>query len=183
MKAILTSAGFDNNKLVPVFLNLFDRPVESAKALFIPTALNTHDSREYVHVFLEDLYKVGIIDSNIDEYDLDKPFDHEKIKKYDIVFVCPGDPVHLLDKVKEMKFRDVLEIFFSNGGVYIGVSAGSDIVALNLPDNLGYLNATIECHAKEGHENGPLDTSDAPLVKLTDEQAIVINEKVVSVVK
>jgi len=183
MKAILTSAGFDNDRLVPVFLNLFDRPVESAKALFIPTALNTPDAREYVHVFLEDLYKVGIIDSNIDEYDLDKPFDSRRIIDYDVVFTCAGDSQYLLNRVNKVNFGIALESFFNNNGVYIGVSAGSDIMALNLPENLGYLNATIKCHAREGHEIGPLDTSSVPLVKLTDNQAILINGDIIEVVE
>ncbi len=183
MKAILTCAGFDNDNLVPVFLNLLGQPSERVKALFIPTALNTPAAREYIHVFMEDLYKVGIIDENIDLYDLNEPFEEKKIKEYSVIFFCPGDPGFLLKKVNEMKFAEVLKVFNDNGGVYIGVSAGSDIAALNLPENLGYLNATIECHAKEGHITGLLDTDSAPLVKLTDNQAIVINGSRVEVVE
>jgi dipeptidase E len=176
MKAILTSTGFDNDNLVTVFHDLLGKPPVSSKALFIPTALNSPKARKYINVFLEDLYKVGIIDSNIDTYDLDEPIEHDRIQKYDIVFVCPGDPVHLIKKLNEMKFDKALEIFLKNGGVYIGVSAGSDIFALNLPGGLGYLNATIECHAKSGHTNGRLETSGFPAVKLTDNQAIVITD-------
>lgn len=183
MKAILTCAGFDNDNLVGIFHNLLGKPTENAKALFIPTALNTPDAREYVHVFMEDLYKVGIKDENIDSYDLDKTFDMEKIKDYDVVFLCPGDPGYLLNKINEMNFNESLKSFIETNGVYIGVSAGSDIAALNLPDGLGYLNATIECHSKEGHENGVLDTDSSPVVKLTDNQAIVINGGKVEIVE
>lgn len=182
MKALLTCAGFDNDSLVPVFHDLLGRKVDDVKALFIPTALNTPDAREYIHVFKEDLYKIGVADENIDSYDLEEPFDEEKIRDYGIVFICPGDPGHLLRRVNEVKFANALEVFFNNGGVYIGVSAGSDIVALNLPDNLGYLNATIQCHSKEGHPAGILDTESAPFVKLTDNQAIVINKNKVEII-
>lgn len=175
MKAILTCAGFDNDNHVGEFQRLIDKPCEEAKALFIPTALSTPEAREYVNVFIDDLHKVGITDENIDSYDLDVPFDPSAINAYDVVFFCPGDPVHLLSKVNEMSFYNTLKIFLDNGGVYVGVSAGSDIAALNLPGNLGYLNATIECHSNEGSANGPLDTDSTPLVKLTDNQAIIIN--------
>ncbi|MBN2557580.1 MAG: Type 1 glutamine amidotransferase-like domain-containing protein [Clostridia bacterium] len=183
MKAFLTCAGFDNDNLVTIFEDLLGRGTSGLKALFIPTALDTPKAREYVPVFLEDLYKIGVDASNIDTYDLNEPFDSNKIIEYDIVFFCPGNPRYLLDKVNEMNFGKTLEYFLENGGVYIGVSAGSDIAGLNLPNNLGYLNATIECHSKEGHEPGELDTGSAPLVKLTDNQAIVIDDGRVAVVE
>lgn len=183
MKALLTCAGFDNDNLVTVFHDLLGQRAGEIKALFIPTALNTPDARKYVPIFLEDLYKAGVTDSNIDTYDFNEPFESKKIKEYDIVFFCPGDPAYLLDKVNEMNFGKTLESFFENGGVYIGVSAGSDIAALNLSDNLGYLNATIECHSKEGHLAGKVDTSSAPLIKLTDNQAVLINGEKISIVE
>lgn len=176
MKAILTSAGFDNDNLVGVFHELLGKQPNLVKALFIPTALNTPKAREYVHVFLEDLYKVGITDENIDTYDLNEPFDSEKITEYGIVFICPGNPEYLLKKINEMDFSQVLKVFFRNGGVYIGVSAGSDIAAANFPKGLGYIKCSIECHAKKGARCGILDPTIDTLVKINDNQAIVIKD-------
>ena len=79
---------------------------------------------------MEDLYKIGFIDSCIDTYDLSEPFDDDEIIKYDVVFFCAGDPKYLLKKVNEVNFDKSLKCFFDSGGVYIGVSAGSDTVLL-----------------------------------------------------
>ena len=183
MKAFLTSAGFDNENLINHFNTLVDKIDYKSKTLFIPTALNTPKARKYVPVFMEDLYKIGFTDSSIDTYDLSEPFDDEEIIKYDVVFFCAGDPEYLLNKVNEMNFDKSLEHFFDSGGVYIGVSAGSDIAARNFPNNLGYLNVIIECHAKQASPNGILDTNETQVVKITDNHAIIINGDVITLVE
>lgn len=175
MKAFLTSAGFDNENLISHFNTLKVKTESNSRALFIPTALNTSKSRKYIHVFMGDLYKIGYDDSNIDIYDLDEPFEEIEIVKYDVVFFCAGDPEYLLQKINEMNFNKTLNSFLDNGGTYIGVSAGSDIVARNLPNNLGYLNVIIECHSKQASPIGALDTNATQVVKITDNNAIIID--------
>jgi dipeptidase E len=183
MKALLTSAGFDNDNLVGIFYELLEKPPESAKALFIPTALNSPEARKYIHVFKEDLYKVGIRESNINSYNLDEPFGYESIIEYDVVLVCPGDPDYLMKKIIEMDFIKDLEAFQNNGGVYIGISAGSDIAAANHSNGLGYIDYIIECHAVDGTECGPLVLPSGGVVRLTDNQAVVIKNGDISIVE
>ncbi len=183
MKVFLTSAGFDNENLISHFNTLVDKIDSKSRALFIPTALNTPKARKYVPVFMEDLYKIGFTDPCIDTYDLSEPFDDDEIIKYTVIFFCAGDPEYLLNKVNEMNFDKSLKCFFDNGGIYIGVSAGSDIVARNLQNNLGYLNVIIECHAKQASPIGILDTNETQVVKITDKHAIIINGDVITLVE
>ncbi len=183
MKVILTSTGFDNKNIEKIFINLLNVPVDEAKALFIPTALNTKESREYVHVFMDDLLNAGIKRNNIDTYDLDAPYDEKKIIKYDVMFFCPGSPEHLLSKIKEMNFYKPISEFLANDGIYFGVSAGSDIAANNLPNNLRLIDASIETHAKVGSECGVININDSSIIKITDNQAIIIDGKEISIVE
>lgn len=183
MKAFLTSAGFDNENLLSHFNTLVIKKDSKSRALFIPTALNTPESRKYIHVFMEDLYKIGYTDSDIETYDLDEPFDDKEILKFDVVFFCAGDPEYLLQKVNEMKFDKTLKLFLDNGGIYIGVSAGSDIAARNLSNNLGYLNLIMKCHSKQGSPCGVLDSNATQVVKITDNQAIIIDDDKITLVE
>ena len=181
MNLLLTSTGFDNDNILFAFNKLLSKPADRLKALFIPTALN--DSREYVQIFMDDLYKAGILDENIDSYDLDKPISAEEIVQYDIVFVCPGSPEYLLQKMAAVDFKDTLDAFLENGGIYIGVSAGSDAAAKNFPDALGYLGAVLETHAKEGSPAGDVDISVKDIIKITDNQAVLITDDKVQIIE
>jgi peptidase E len=183
MKLLLTSTGFDNPNILAAFHKLLGRPPQGAKALFLPTALNSPEAREYVHVFVEDLLKAGVPEENIITYDLDRPMGEAEISGYDIVFACPGEPEFLLSRMNAVGFAVTLKSFFDSGGVYVGVSAGSDVVADNFADNLGYLAVRLETHAKEGSPNGPVDMVSADTIKITDNQAVIIDGSEISVIE
>lgn len=183
MKLLLTSTGFDNPNVLKAFHKLLSMPAENAKTLFIPTALNTPESRKYVNIFVEDLLKAGISEENIDTYDLDKIFELKKITRYNIVFFCPGSPEFLLERINAVEFHIPLNLFLISGGVYVGVSAGGDVVACNLPNNLGYLDTRLETHAKKGSPNGPVNLTSTDTIKITDTQAVLIVDEKVSVIE
>ncbi len=183
MKLLLTSTGFDNPNILSAFLKLLEKPSENAKALFIPTALNTPDSRKYVHVFVEDLEKANISHDNIYEYDFDKPFSNDEIAAYDIVFVCPGSPEFLLEKMNTVNFKKTLDVFLENGGVYVGVSAGSDVAANNFKNSLGYLPAVLETHAEKGSKAGRINIKKTNIIKISDKQAVLVSGKKITVIE
>lgn len=183
MKLLLTSTGFDNPNILTAFHKLLGRPPQGAKALFIPTALNSPEAREYVHVFVEDLTKAGVMEENIITYDLDRPMDEDEISGYDIVFTCPGEPEFLLEQMSSVGFPKPLKAFLEGGGVYVGVSAGSDVAADNFDGNLGCLPARLETHAKEGSPNGPVKIGATEVIKITDNQAVMISGDEISVIE
>lgn len=66
------------------------------------------------------------------------------------------------------------------GLFYLGVSAGSMVVAGNFPDSLGYIRNEIHVHCKEGTSCGDL-RKDNP-VYLADTQAIWIEGNSVQII-
>lgn len=165
------------------FIELLDKPCHEVKALFIPTALNTPEMRKYVHVFMDDLLKVGIPEDHIVTYDLERILSVDEITDFDVVYFSGGDTLHLIKKVNEISFKSVLDIFMENGGIYVGVSAGSDIATIGRQEYLGYLNVILETHSKTGSHFGALDISARPVVTLTDNQAILCMDGDISVIE
>lgn len=170
-KIVLTSTGFTNKNIEKKFLELVKLPSDKIKAMFIPTAAITEDAKEVVPLCKEDLLIAGILESNIVAYDLDRIISCDEICNFNIIYVCGGTTEYLLDRMNYVKFNIPLKKFLDNGGVYIGVSAGSVALAQNLPENLGYINCILNVHQEEG-----IDTRHCPTIKLTDNQAIIIED-------
>ena len=183
MKVMLTSTGFDNKNIETGFLSLLTLPPKEAKALFIPTALNSEEAKEYIPVFKEDLLKAGVLHANIVTYDLDQPLAEDALLKYDVVYVCPGSPEYLLERMRDTGFLTPLRRFMNAGGIYLGVSAGSDVAGNNFPDGLNLVNVHIVTHAEKGSEAGRIDCSQTKTIYLTDNQALLINGDTVSVIE
>lgn len=82
-----------------------------------------------------------------------------------------GNPKHLLDKVNEVDFAPVVKAFVANGGVFVGVSAGS-ILATDI--------ALVNCrftglHCEDGSQNGPVDLETCPDIRLTNYQGFIVD--------
>ena len=182
-KLILTSSGFDNKRIEEKFLELINLPNEHIRVLFIPTAAITDEQRAIIPLCKNDLLNAGILEENIYTYNLDRKVNIEEIGNFNAIYVCGGDTQYLLSKIIEAQFRILLEKFLDNGGVYVGVSAGSIVLAKNSPSCLGYVNCILSVHAKEGTENGQLDTRDCPNIKLTDNQGIVVRGSHISILE
>lgn len=180
---ILTSAGFDNKKIEEKFLELVNVPSEKMKVLFIPTAAITEEQKAVIPLCKNDLFNAGILEDNIVTYGLDRIISFEEISKFNAIYVCGGSTQHLINKMFETEFNIPLKKFLNNGGIYIGVSAGSIVLARNYPNGLGYINCKLNVHADIGTEYGHLDTRDCPNVKLTDNQAIVITGNDISIIE
>jgi cyanophycinase-like exopeptidase len=125
---------------------------------------------------MNDLLNTGVPAENIAVFDLHCGLAYEELRKYDAVYFCGGDPSYLLDRINDTQFSIPLKQFVDNGGVYVGVSAGSCIAANNLPDNLGFINCTLSVHVPEGSKAGAVDTSQCPRIALTNNQAILIRD-------
>ena len=170
---LLTAAGFENDRIGKAFLELLNRPVSEAKILFVPTAAMCAESLRMVGKCVDELYRVGISPENVVAYDLDRRMSSAEIEEYDAVYFTGGDHKRLLEKVNETDFAPVLKAFVANGGVFVGVSAGS-ILATDI--------ALVNCrltglHCQDGSPNGHLDLTSCPDVRLTDHQGLLIDER------
>lgn len=103
------------------------RDFAGKKAIFIPTAGDPYDNKDFVEADRIALEKYGL---DIIEMDI-KNKNEEEIRKTivsaDIVLVAGGDTFYLMAKLKESGADKVIKDFIKKNGIYIGSSAGSII--------------------------------------------------------
>ncbi len=174
-KILLTSAGFENPAIQSKFMDLVAKKPEEIKALFIITAAIEPDAILILPKCLEDLLNCKIPSKNITVYDMHKRIDSNELIKYDVVYVCGGKTSYLVDRINEVGFKEIIEKYIENGGIYIGVSAGSIAASGNFPLGLNFLKNNLTVHCEHGSDNGKIeDTND---INLTNNQAILITEE------
>jgi peptidase E len=174
-KIILTSNGFNNN-IGKIFLEFVNKKPENIKAVFVPTAAIYAGAIEVLPKCIHDLLDLGILDKNIFVYDLHYKMEYEELSTYDTIYFCGGSPQYLLKRINETGFNTSIKRFVDNGGLYIGVSAGSIVTANNLSENLGYLNCKLDVHGMEGINIGKFDPENYSDIKLPDNRAIIIED-------
>ena len=175
-KIILTANGLENENIGKIFLDLVNKKPENIKAVFVPTAANNTDAIEVLPKCMHDLLDLGIHDKNIFVYDLHYKMGYEELSTYDAIYFCGGSPQYLLKRINDTGFNTSIKQFVDNGGVYIGVSAGSIIVANNLPESLGYLNCNLDVHGNDGINIGKFTPENHSNIKLPDYRAIIIKD-------
>ena len=173
-KILLTSSGFDSNNVLGLFKSLFDKEMSSVKSLFIPTAANSPEAIAVLPECMNDLLKADIISKNICVFDLHCNMEYNELCQYDVVYFTGGDTQYLLDRINNTGFNESLNNFVENGGVYVGVSAGSMVATNNLTNNLGFINCTLSVHTEVASVVGTIDVSDNPHIDLKDGGAILI---------
>ena len=176
MKVLLTSAGFENKRIEETFLALTGKKPEDIKAVFIPAAAIDADAIEVLPKCLHDLLDCGIPKDNIRVYDLHADMSREELMGYDAVYVCGGNTEYLLERINEKGFRNTLLFFIKQGGVYVGVSAGSLAAAGNLKGSLGILECPVRVHCEKGMEAGPADVENCGEIRIDNRQAILVSD-------
>lgn len=169
-KILLTSTGFDNLNIKNKFLNMLDKDINDVKILFIITAANDPDSVRILSGCLDDLTKCNIKDCNITVYDMHKYLSKEEIINYDAIYVCGGSTKKLRDRIIELNMEDIFNYYVNNGGIYIGVSAGTKVA--NNP--LNFISNNLDVHCEKGSNNGLVTNNED--INLTDNQAIIITD-------
>ena len=175
-KILLTSTGFDNKNIKNKFIELLNTNIENVKVLFVITAANVR----ILSGCLDDLTKCGIIDENIKVYDMHKPISQEEINQYNAIYVCGGSTKYLVERMNEIKFKITIDQYISQGGIYVGVSAGSICASGKYQNGLGLIENKLDVHCDKGTNNGVITSNDD--LYLTDNQAIYISdsEKIIS---
>ena len=175
---LLTSAGFENPEIGNVFLRLLDKPVQSIKILFVPTAAITDGAKHCAKLCLDELLLLGIKRETIHVYDLDGDITIEEVRHYDAIYVCGGDTLHLLNRVRETGFDTILESCVDDGILYVGVSAGSILVGPRVRHTCGLnlIDVVIFPHyCDEAQERvRAIEASNYKVIPLTDMQAVLI---------
>lgn len=171
---LLTSTGFENKNIESKFLELLDKNVAESKVLFIITAAIDIEAVQILSKCAYDLLNCGIKKENIIVYNMHKPITPEELEKIDVIYVCGGNTKYLVERMNESNFKQNIDKFISDGGIYIGVSAGSVSVSGKYENNLGFIKNKIDVHCEKGSTNGKIVSGED--IYLTDNQAIYIND-------
>lgn len=160
---MLTSAGFedmDGNKKANIFgcfRKMLGMPVTEVKVLFIPTAAIDDEARKMIDLCREELIHIGILPGNITIYELDGSLCVDSAVAYDAIYFTGGNTGHLLQKIREIGFDEIVKKMFYANKVYVGVSAGSIIATPNIGNpfekstaELCLVNAYLSVHCPEG---------------------------------
>lgn len=176
MRVLLTSAGLETEGIKECFVDMVNKNMSLVKALFIPTAAIDAGAIEVLPKCMNDLLKCGILDKNIDVFDLHTGMEFEKLQLYDAVYLCGGNAYYLLERINATRFNKSLMDYINNNGLVIGVSAGSLIFSNNLDNNLGLIDTKLDVHCIMGERRGKLAYPLKSNVKLTNTCALVIRD-------
>jgi peptidase E len=182
-KMILTANGFENKNIGKIFLEFINKEPENIRAVFVPTAAIYSGAIEVLPGCINDLLGLGILDKNIFVYDLHYKMEYDELSTYDAIYFCGGSPQYLLKRINDTGFNKSIKCFIENGGIYIGVSAGSIVTANNLSENLGYLNCKLDVHGNEGINIGIFNPENCSDIKLPDNRAIIIKDNTYEVIE
>ena len=176
MRVLLTSAGLETKEIKEYFMDMLGKDMSLVKALFIPTAAIDADAIEVLPKCMNDLLKCGIQNKNIKVYDLHSGMGLEKLKQYDVVYLCGGSTAYLLERINATGFNTALMEYIRANGMVIGVSAGSLIFCNNLPGNLGLVDTKMDVHCEKGESKGKVAYPLKDHMRLTNTCALVIRE-------
>jgi len=165
--------------ILRLFHEMLGMPPEQAKVLFIPTAANSDESRPAAGACFADLLSAGILPNNIRIYDIDGTLSLEQAMEHDVIYFTGGDTGHLLRRIKETGFDEIVKKMVYANKVYVGVSAGSLIATPNIeaPYNketvgLCLIHAYLSFHCPEG--TAPKMDLPLPHIPLTGNQALEV---------
>lgn len=195
---LLTSAGWFDDVAGRVKANIRDRflkminetagDVKKAKVLFIPTAAVDDEAKLMAEKCMDELLGAGILKENIYTYDTDGSIALEAAMEYDALYFTGGDTGHLLKRIKETGFDEIIKKMVYANKVYVGASAGSIIATPNIgmpydenTAGLALVNVYLSVH--QPPDGKPRNDLPLPHIALTDNQALAVSMKSFEVVE
>ena len=73
-------------------------------------------------------------------------------------YMCVGSTKHLVSRMAEVDFKKIVDKYIDNGGIYIGVSAGSVCTSGKYENGLGFIKNVLDVHCELGSPNGDIAT-------------------------
>lgn len=202
MRLFLTSTGFESDIVSRYFKSNF-LPKDPKDLSFLIISIQDNESDAfYLEKTKSELKKIGVV--NIEIFKLKEGTFIGK-KEYDVVYVCGGNTFDYLDRIRKTGLdKFIIDSVRSEKSIYVGVSAGSIIAGpnieiagcgsegdennVNLKDlkGLGLTNISIFPHFKENLKKEVGDFKekvDYPVIALTDEEAVFVNDSQYQIIK
>ena len=193
-KILLTSAGLTTENLKNAFLDLV-KDLKEVKIAILATKYNGSAVNMFSTQIKKSFEDMGF--SGVEILDLEENIEN-RLGIFNVFYICGGNTFEILKFAKQNNLGSEIEKLFERNGVYVGVSAGSIIVGLNInianevepdPNNinlqdlsgLGIVSEIVCPHYIENHEEQVLEFEekyDLKVFRLTDEQGLLINGKI-----
>lgn len=137
MKLVLTACGVINEDLKKNTLKLFDKEAKDIRMLYITTAVDGENDSDlsWVDEEFQTILDLGILKENILEYKIGQNVD---INQFDAIYMMGGNTFYLMSKIREYHFDKVLRNAINHGTIYIGSSAGSEVISKSIDASLGF---------------------------------------------
>lgn len=139
MKFLLTSAGIKNKSIHDALVDMLGKPIAEASALCIPTGVYAipggagHAWRLFSGQATTPMCELGWKSMGVLELTALPSIDEElwvpMVKEADVLLVNGGDPLYLCYWMRQSGLADLLP---SLSAVYVGLSAGSMVMAPNI---------------------------------------------------
>lgn len=139
MKSIvLTSCGIINEDFKQKFYEIIPKEkLKTAKVLYITTASDGEDgNKSWMDREYKTILDLGIEERNFIEYKIGKS--DININDFDIMYMMGGNTFYLLDVIRKTGFDENIKNFIKSGKIYIGSSAGSEILGNSIEPAIGY---------------------------------------------
>jgi dipeptidase E len=187
-KFLLTSAGIGTSELKKAVL---EHVPQNAKIAIIATDVESEKSRYYTDPIIQGFASIGLHDCEIIDF---TKYKSSEMSRFDVFYICGGNTFKILQLAKQANLKqDILQLF-ERGGLCIGVSAGSIILAPNInvaneirPDlneigltdlsGLDMVSDLIAPHYDLSHEQEVLDFENkykVNVLRMTDTQGLLI---------
>ena len=137
-KIVLTSCGIINDDFKKKFYKLLDKDINTLKVLYITTAMDGEPDSEktWIEKEKENILNLGIKKENMTEYKIGQS--NPNIFDFDIMYMLGGNTFYLTDMIRKHHFDTQIKDFIKKGKIYIGSSAGSEILGNSITPAIGY---------------------------------------------
>ena len=133
----LTSCGIINERIKNEFYKSINKDVSEIKVLYITTASDGEkdDDKSWMEEEFQIILDLGILNENITEYKIGNPIE---VSNYDVMYMMGGNTFYLLDIIRKTGFEVDIKKFINEGKIYVGSSAGSEILGNSIDVALGF---------------------------------------------
>lgn len=118
----LTSKGFFNETVKNAAREWADGKTKEVKAAILTTASPKKAADPFAAKTKEDFFRMNVRQADFIDIEFEDP---EVLLQYDILYICGGNPFHLLQMVKSSGAEAVFRELISRDVLFVGVSAGA----------------------------------------------------------
>jgi len=189
---ILTSTGLSNNAVRQAAERFFSLLSNKSVAI-ITTAADGKENDKYSKLAESQFRELGFTAVDFIDFEFSPGV---KLDNYNVMYVCGGNTFKLLKYAREASFRKAVHELLGRGGIYIGVSAGSIILAPTIKaaatidpdinnvgitdlDGLNMIDFEVHPHyeSEEEHEILAYEKNVSyKIMRLTNTQAVIISK-------